>query len=120
MKGFAFKIESVSDGVVRKVANQQNHRNDQEKTEIERRTIPTMVLNGSVVVMVADISANLCQYLACNPERIRSDRVLYLLFCFPFQQFHRLAIHLWSLITFHSNNTANLSDEDDVDDSHSD
>ncbi|KAK6249937.1 hypothetical protein SCA6_003942 [Theobroma cacao] len=34
-----------------------------------------MVLNSSVVVTVANVSANVCQYIACNPERLSSDQV---------------------------------------------
>ncbi|WRX16852.1 hypothetical protein QQP08_009339 [Theobroma cacao] len=33
-----------------------------------------MVLNSSVVVTVANVSANVCQYIACNPERLSSDQ----------------------------------------------
>ncbi|KAK6941996.1 hypothetical protein RJ641_027373 [Dillenia turbinata] len=33
-----------------------------------------MVMNGPVVLRVAHVSADLCQYIACNPERLRSDQ----------------------------------------------
>ncbi|KAL4607085.1 hypothetical protein ACB092_09G149500 [Castanea dentata] len=49
-----------------------------------------MVLNGAVVFWVAKVSAELWQYIACNPERLSSDRVLHLLCCLPFQYFLRL------------------------------
>ncbi|GFY93575.1 hypothetical protein Acr_09g0000210 [Actinidia rufa] len=59
-----------------------------------------MVLNSSLVAEVANLSANVCQYIACNPERLSSDQVLHLLFCLPFQQFRRLALCLWSFFCF--------------------
>ncbi|WJX83091.1 hypothetical protein P8452_65778 [Trifolium repens] len=46
-----------------------------------------MVLNSGVVMRVAHVSARLCQYIACNPERLSSDAVLGLIFCLPFQRF---------------------------------
>ncbi|KAI4330593.1 hypothetical protein MLD38_028868 [Melastoma candidum] len=49
-----------------------------------------MVMNASTVERVAHASATLCQFIACNPERFSSDRVLYLIFCFPFQNLRRL------------------------------
>ncbi|KAB1221166.1 Adenylyl-sulfate kinase 3 [Morella rubra] len=51
-----------------------------------------MVLNSPLVAWVANVSADLCQYIACNPERVSSDGVLHLLFCVPFQHLHRLAL----------------------------
>ncbi|KAM7251624.1 hypothetical protein ACFE04_023507 [Oxalis oulophora] len=33
-----------------------------------------MVLNSSMVVKVAKVSAELCQYIACNPERLSSEQ----------------------------------------------
>ncbi|PIN20418.1 hypothetical protein CDL12_06888 [Handroanthus impetiginosus] len=59
-----------------------------------------MVFNSPLVVGVVKISANACQYVACNPERLSSDQVLHLLFCFPFQQLHRLAFCLWTFFCF--------------------
>ncbi|GMH28384.1 hypothetical protein Nepgr_030227 [Nepenthes gracilis] len=49
-----------------------------------------MVLNSRVAVQVANVSASLCQYISCNPEILRSEEVLDLIFCFPFQQIRRL------------------------------
>ncbi|XAR70063.1 hypothetical protein NMG60_11001888 [Bertholletia excelsa] len=83
-----------------------------------------MVLNSSLVGKVANVSADLCQYIACNPERLRSEQVLYLLFCFPFQQFRRLALCLWTFFCFpppspyFSSSSSDISDSDY--DSHSD
>ncbi|KAH1204821.1 hypothetical protein AAZX31_16G038300 [Glycine max] len=48
-----------------------------------------MVLNSNVVPRVAHASAHLCQFIACNPERLSSDVVLRLLFCLPFQRLFR-------------------------------
>ncbi|VFQ59259.1 unnamed protein product [Cuscuta campestris] len=49
-----------------------------------------MVLNSPLVVGVATASAELCQHIACNPERLSRDQVLYLLFSFPCRQLRRL------------------------------
>ncbi|PON44086.1 hypothetical protein PanWU01x14_269210 [Parasponia andersonii] len=54
-----------------------------------------MVLNSQVVAMVAIISANLWQYIACNPERLSSHQVLDLLFCLPLRHLRRLALSLF-------------------------
>ncbi|OAY41936.1 hypothetical protein MANES_09G141000v8 [Manihot esculenta] len=82
-----------------------------------------MVLNSNLVVSIANVSANLCQYIACNPERLRSHEVLNLLFCFPLHHLGRLALSLWTYLCYNPN-PANLSDfdfnDDDNDDSHSD
>ncbi|RVW46906.1 hypothetical protein CK203_074398 [Vitis vinifera] len=51
-----------------------------------------MVLNSTLIGRVAVVSADLCQYVACNPERLSPEHVLHLLFCFPFQQLRRLAL----------------------------
>ncbi|CAN4109062.1 unnamed protein product [Withania somnifera] len=59
-----------------------------------------MVFNSPIIVGVANVSADLCQYIACNPERLRSDEVLYLLFCFPCQQLRRFAFCLWTFFCF--------------------
>ncbi|OIW03300.1 hypothetical protein TanjilG_09947 [Lupinus angustifolius] len=59
-----------------------------------------MVLNSGVVVRVAHVSANLFQYIACNPEILQSDVVLQLLFCLPLQPFQRLALSLWSYLGY--------------------
>nr|XP_009797310.1 PREDICTED: uncharacterized protein LOC104243757 [Nicotiana sylvestris] len=59
-----------------------------------------MVFNSPVVVSVANLSADFCQFIACNPERLSSDQVLYLLFCYPFQQLHRFTLCLWTFFCF--------------------
>nr|KYP69430.1 hypothetical protein KK1_008620 [Cajanus cajan] len=48
-----------------------------------------MVLNSNVVARVAHASAHLCQFIACNPQRLSSDVVLRILFCLPFQHLFR-------------------------------
>ncbi|GMP92148.1 hypothetical protein CsSME_00042492 [Camellia sinensis var. sinensis] len=55
-----------------------------------------MVFNSLVVLTVANISADVWQYVACFPERISSDQLLDLVCCFPLQQFGRLAFCLWT------------------------
>ncbi|KAB1999967.1 hypothetical protein ERO13_D12G178750v2 [Gossypium hirsutum] len=82
-----------------------------------------MVLNSSMVVAIANISANLCQYVACNPERLSSDQVLHLIFCLPCRHFGRLADSLWLYLCFNppDHPLSDSSDDDDDDDpSHSD
>ncbi|CAI0433152.1 unnamed protein product [Linum tenue] len=69
-----------------------------------------MVLNSNLVVTVADVSANLCQYIACNPERLPSDQVLHLIFCVPMQQFGRLALSLWTYLCYNPNPANYVSD----------
>ncbi|KAJ0078512.1 hypothetical protein Patl1_22932 [Pistacia atlantica] len=59
-----------------------------------------MVLNSSMVVRVANVSANVCQFVACNPQRLPTDQVLHLLCCVPFQQFRRLALSFWTYLCF--------------------
>ncbi|KAE8661780.1 putative adenylsulfate kinase [Hibiscus syriacus] len=81
-----------------------------------------MVLNSSVVVAIADLSANLCQYIACNPERLSSDQVLYLIFCLPCRHLGRLADSLWLYLCFNppDHSLSDYSDDDEGDGSHSD
>ncbi|KAI3471494.1 hypothetical protein Pfo_028144 [Paulownia fortunei] len=92
-----------------------------------------MVFNSPLVVRVAKVSANACQYIACNPERLSTDQVLQLLFCFPFQQLRRLAFCLWTFfcspplnnpyLTSSSSSSSSFSDSDVYDmeeDLHSD
>ncbi|KAG2686345.1 hypothetical protein I3760_09G001900 [Carya illinoinensis] len=74
-----------------------------------------MVLNSHVAAWVANVSADLCQYIACNPERLSSDRVLHILFCVPFQYLHRIALSLCS-----PSLSSRLHEDDDTDYSHSD
>ncbi|KAI3826358.1 hypothetical protein L1987_00405 [Smallanthus sonchifolius] len=84
-----------------------------------------MVMNSPLVVAVANISADICQYIACNPERLSSEQVLNLIFCFPFQQFRRFALCLWTFFcfppntNFYSSSSSSSSFSSD-DDSHSD
>ncbi|XVE56982.1 hypothetical protein DITRI_Ditri04bG0055000 [Diplodiscus trichospermus] len=78
-----------------------------------------MVLNSSVVLTVANVSANVCQYIACNPERLSSDQVLHLLFCLPFHRLRRFADSLWLYLCFNPPHRP-LSDSSDDDSSHSD
>ena len=89
-----------------------------------RRKRREMVLNSRLVVKVADISANLCQYIACNPERLSSDTVLHILFCVPLQQLRRLGLSLWTYLFFTPFPSAADGGDDDYDDdsnhSHSD
>ncbi|GAA0161868.1 hypothetical protein LIER_39311 [Lithospermum erythrorhizon] len=59
-----------------------------------------MVLNTIVLFRVANVSADVCQYIACNPERLRSDQVLHLLFVYPFQHLHRFTLCLWTFFCF--------------------
>ncbi|GFP84164.1 hypothetical protein PHJA_000560100 [Phtheirospermum japonicum] len=61
-----------------------------------------MVFNSPLVVGVAKVSANACQYIACNPERLSTDEVLHLLFCFPFQNLRRFAFCLCSFFCYPS------------------
>ncbi|KAL7168798.1 hypothetical protein ACSBR2_033937 [Camellia fascicularis] len=85
-----------------------------------------MVVNSTLVVEVAKVSAEVCQYIACNPERLSSEQVLHLLFCLPFQHFRRLALSLWTFFCFpppdaypyFSSSSSSSSDSDY--DSHSD
>ncbi|PIN20206.1 hypothetical protein CDL12_07104 [Handroanthus impetiginosus] len=86
-----------------------------------------MVFNSPLVVGVAKVSANVCQYVACNPERLSSDQVLHLLFCFPFQRLQRLAFCLWTFFCFPppdnpylSSSSSSDSDIFYLDDQHSD
>ncbi|OMO99483.1 hypothetical protein CCACVL1_03787 [Corchorus capsularis] len=79
-----------------------------------------MVLNSSVVVTVANISANLCQYIACNPERLSSDQVLHLLCCLPLRHLCRLLDSLWLYLCFAPpHHPLSDSDDDDYGSSHS-
>ncbi|KAK9125626.1 hypothetical protein Scep_014472 [Stephania cephalantha] len=59
-----------------------------------------MVFNCGVVVSVANLSANLCQHIACNPERLSGHEILDLVCCLPLQQLRRLTICLWTFFCF--------------------
>ncbi|CAK9174321.1 unnamed protein product [Ilex paraguariensis] len=82
-----------------------------------------MVFNGVLVVSVANISADMWQYIACIHERISSEQLLDLAICFPLQQLGRLALCLWTfLCVLPSSSTADSyysSDSDDSDSSSS-
>ncbi|CAB4316224.1 unnamed protein product [Prunus armeniaca] len=76
-----------------------------------------MVLNSNVVVRVANISANICQYIACNPERLSSHQVLHLLFCFPFHQLRRRLV-AFICLPYLSSSSSSEDDDEDEDSSH--
>nr|DAD30154.1 TPA_asm: hypothetical protein HUJ06_031622 [Nelumbo nucifera] len=59
-----------------------------------------MVFNSLLVVAVANLSANVCQYIACNPEILTSQQVLELVCCLPLRQLGRLALCLWTFFCF--------------------
>ncbi|KAJ7976381.1 Vacuolar fusion protein [Quillaja saponaria] len=61
-----------------------------------------MVLNSGLAVKVANVSADVCQYIACNPERLSTDTVLQLLFCFPLQELRTFTISLWTFLRYRS------------------
>ncbi|OWM73227.1 hypothetical protein CDL15_Pgr001341 [Punica granatum] len=80
-----------------------------------------MVLNSSVVAAVANLSANLCQYIACNPQRFSGDQVLYLLFCYPCQSLRPSLLSIWACLCFPPLTSSSESESDsDLSDSHSD
>ncbi|KAK7318770.1 hypothetical protein RJT34_03477 [Clitoria ternatea] len=55
-----------------------------------------MVLNSTVVLTVARVSAEAWQWAACIAEPLSSRQMLDLLCCFPFHQLTRLALCLCS------------------------
>ncbi|KAJ0966286.1 hypothetical protein J5N97_027424 [Dioscorea zingiberensis] len=59
-----------------------------------------MVFNSAWVARVATLSADLCQYIACNPQRLSSAEVLDLLCCLPLHHLRRLALCLFSFFCF--------------------
>ncbi|KAK4749841.1 hypothetical protein SAY87_027290 [Trapa incisa] len=71
-----------------------------------------MVLRCGVAVAVAHLSANLCQYIACNPERFSSDEVLRLIFCLPFQNLSRLAVSVSACFCIVPSSDTSSSDSD--------
>ncbi|KAL0554711.1 hypothetical protein IC582_008639 [Cucumis melo] len=80
-----------------------------------------MVLNSPLVLWVANISADLCQYIACNPERFNSHHVLYLIFCFPFRHFRRISLSIVSSLCLPSLlSSSSSSSSDSNSDSNSD
>lgn len=96
----------------------KTEKRSKKKEERERDT--EMVLNSPVVVWVANVSANLCQYVACNPERLSSHQVLYLIFCFPFQSLRRLSLCLSSVLCFPFLFSSSSDEDDDADSDDSD
>ncbi|KAK9201214.1 hypothetical protein WN944_016415 [Citrus x changshan-huyou] len=78
-----------------------------------------MVLNSSVVLTIANVSANVCQYIACNPERLPADQVLHLLCCLPLRHLRRLAFSFWAFLCY-SDNISWSSDHDSDTDTDSD
>ncbi|XP_043690707.1 uncharacterized protein LOC122641516 [Telopea speciosissima] len=88
-----------------------------------------MVFSSVLVLAVANLSADVCQYIACNPERLSSQQVLELVCCIPLQQLGRLALCLWTFFCLpppdsyyrYSSDDSDSSGSDlDSDDSHSD
>ncbi|XP_039130087.1 uncharacterized protein LOC120266514 [Dioscorea cayenensis subsp. rotundata] len=59
-----------------------------------------MVFSSARVARVATVSADLCQYIACNPQRLSSSEVLDLLCCLPLYHLRRLALCLFSFFCF--------------------
>ncbi|WOL04234.1 hypothetical protein Cni_G12955 [Canna indica] len=59
-----------------------------------------MVFNAWWVEAVARVSAEACQYVACNPERLSSEEVLDLICCLPLRHLRRLSICLFSFFCF--------------------
>ncbi|KAK4725328.1 hypothetical protein R3W88_028107 [Solanum pinnatisectum] len=59
-----------------------------------------MVFNTQLIVAVANLPADFCQYCNGNTERLSSDEVLYLLFCFPFQEFRRFSLCVRTFFCF--------------------
>ncbi|KAG1347603.1 hypothetical protein COCNU_06G014320 [Cocos nucifera] len=59
-----------------------------------------MVFNSRWVAAVATVSADACQYVACNPDRLSSEQVLELICCLPLHQLRRLALCLFSFFCF--------------------
>ncbi|KAF3442219.1 hypothetical protein FNV43_RR16135 [Rhamnella rubrinervis] len=77
------------------------------------------MLNSPAVVWVASVSANLWQYVACNPERLSSHRVLHIIFCVPFQSLRRLSLSLSSFLCFPFLLSSSSDDDDDADSDYS-
>ncbi|ERN20389.1 hypothetical protein AMTRI_Chr03g46080 [Amborella trichopoda] len=78
-----------------------------------------MVFNSFMVLSVASWSADICQYIAFNPQRLSSHQVLDLLCCFPLQQLGRLALCLWTFFCYpHPEYYTDSSDTSDSDSSY--
>ncbi|KAE9610371.1 hypothetical protein Lal_00006570 [Lupinus albus] len=54
-----------------------------------------MVLNSLVVFSVARFSTQAWQWLLCIRDPFSVEEIFDILFTFPFQQLHRLALGLW-------------------------
>ncbi|KAL1211548.1 hypothetical protein V5N11_023556 [Cardamine amara subsp. amara] len=61
-----------------------------------------MVLNSRLVETTVNLSVDLWQYVACNPERLPRATVLHFIFCIPLLQLRRLAFSLGSYLCFDS------------------
>ncbi|CAA7387983.1 unnamed protein product [Spirodela intermedia] len=59
-----------------------------------------MVFNSAWVATVATLSAELCQYIACNPQRLPAGEVLRLLCYAPLHLAGRLAAGVFSFFCF--------------------
>ncbi|KAG2273158.1 hypothetical protein Bca4012_085998 [Brassica carinata] len=69
-----------------------------------------MVLNSRLVETTVNISTDLWQYVACNPERLPRATVLRFIFCIPLLQLRRLASSLGSYLCFDSDRINTHSD----------
>ncbi|XP_020095151.1 uncharacterized protein LOC109714856 [Ananas comosus] len=59
-----------------------------------------MVFRSGWVAGAARASAELSQYVACNPERLSGEEVLHLLCCLPLRHLLRLASSVLSFLCF--------------------
>ncbi|KAG6512800.1 uncharacterized protein LOC121976982 [Zingiber officinale] len=59
-----------------------------------------MVFHAGRAVAVARLSADACQYVACNPERMSSDEALDLICCLPLRHLRRLSVCIFSFLCF--------------------
>ena len=121
-----FNYKATQQNIQRRTATTPGQAKTKDKTQtnqLNKRRDREMVLNSGLMVTIANVSANLCQYIACNPERLSSDQVLHLLFCLPLHHFGRLALSFWTYLCY-SPTPANLPDSDSDaysdNDSHSD
>lgn len=68
----------------------------------------SMVFSGKIVVSTVKISATVWQVVACLPERLTNEELIYLFFRFPLQQMRRLTRCLWIFLL----TPPNLDDDD--------
>ncbi|KAG6516573.1 hypothetical protein ZIOFF_027038 [Zingiber officinale] len=59
-----------------------------------------MVFRAGWAVAVVRLSAEACQYVACNPERMSSDEALDLICCLPLRHIRRLSVCIFSFLWF--------------------